>query len=135
MFEKGKAREQGAGRPKGAKSKRTIELNERAHKAVLAGLTPLEYMLGVLRNPKEDQERRDDMAKAAAPYCHPKLVAQANTNKDVTPEKPGQTAAELRAEILQDMIRAGYLKPDVMNFLTPEARAATGVAPRKEDMN
>jgi phage terminase small subunit len=52
-----------------------------------------------------------------------------------TPENPNQTAAELRAEILQDMIRAGYLKPDVMNFLTPEARAATGVAPRKEDMN
>ena len=41
------------------------------------GLTPLEYMLAVMRDPNEPPERRDEMAKAAAPYVHPKLGAYA----------------------------------------------------------
>jgi hypothetical protein len=40
-----------------------------------SGLTPLDYMLAVLRDESIDQPRRDDMAKAAAPYVHPKLAA------------------------------------------------------------
>lgn len=39
------------------------------------GDTPLDYMLKVMRNPKAEDSRRDDMAKAAAPYVHPKLAA------------------------------------------------------------
>ncbi len=40
-----------------------------------AGLTPLEYMLKVMRDPETPPQRRDDMAKACAPYVHPKLAA------------------------------------------------------------
>jgi hypothetical protein len=32
-------------------------------------------MLCVIRDPNEPPERRDEMAKAAAPYVHPKLAA------------------------------------------------------------
>jgi hypothetical protein len=32
-------------------------------------------MLAVMRDPDEPPERRDEMAKAAAPYVHPKLAA------------------------------------------------------------
>jgi hypothetical protein len=39
----------------------------------MEGLTPLEYMLAVLRDENADTERRDEMAKAAAPYIHPRL--------------------------------------------------------------
>jgi hypothetical protein len=35
--------------------------------------SPLEYMLRVMRDPKEDDERRDAMAKAALPYMHARL--------------------------------------------------------------
>lgn len=38
------------------------------------GMSPLEYMLKVMRDTKADRGRRDDMAKAAAPYIHPKLA-------------------------------------------------------------
>lgn len=38
-----------------------------------SGLTPLEWMLRVMRDEQEPSERRDEMAKAAAPYVHPKL--------------------------------------------------------------
>lgn len=37
------------------------------------GITPLEYMLQVLRDPTATLERRDWAASAAAPYVHPKL--------------------------------------------------------------
>jgi hypothetical protein len=36
---------------------------------------PLDYMLGVLRDETEDKGRRDEMAKAAAPYVHPRLAS------------------------------------------------------------
>ncbi len=40
-----------------------------------AGLTPLEYMLAVMRDPETLPQRRDDMAKACAPYMHARLAA------------------------------------------------------------
>ena len=38
-----------------------------------AGETPLDYMLRVMRDPAVEEKRRDDMAKAAAPYLHAKV--------------------------------------------------------------
>ncbi|MBZ9922228.1 hypothetical protein LB579_31610 [Mesorhizobium sp. BR1-1-7] len=42
-------------------------------------------MLKVMRNPKADASRRDDMAKAAAPYVHPKLASMQHTGRDGGP--------------------------------------------------
>lgn len=36
------------------------------------GLTPLEYMLGVMNDTESDPARRDRMAQAAAPFVHTK---------------------------------------------------------------
>jgi hypothetical protein len=61
----------GSGRPKGAASR----ANEEARAEALAsGLSPLNYMLGVMRDSSVDDGRRDDMAKAAAPYIHSKMA-------------------------------------------------------------
>jgi hypothetical protein len=60
------------GRQKGVANKRTREI---ADAAIREGLTPLEYMLAVLRDESADPERRDEMAKAAAPYIHPRLAS------------------------------------------------------------
>lgn len=63
-------RREGAGRPKGSVSK----LDEQARKAALAsGISPLDYMLGVMRDAGADEAKRLDAAKAAAPYCHARL--------------------------------------------------------------
>jgi hypothetical protein len=43
-------------------------------------------MLKVLRDEKENTARRDEMAKAAAPYCHPRLStvdAKVNVNSSL----------------------------------------------------
>lgn len=63
---------EGAGRPPGSVNKATA-----ATQAAVAasGLTPLEYMLAIMRDQKADEAKRLDAAKAAAPYVHPRLSA------------------------------------------------------------
>lgn len=62
----------GSGRKPGTKNRRTVEQVE----AVIAsGLTPLDFMLSVMRDVKEDKGRRIEAAKSAAPYCHARLNA------------------------------------------------------------
>lgn len=60
------------GRQKGSLNKKTREQIEAVTKS---GITPLEYMLNVLRDENMPSERRDEMAKAAAPYVHPRLTS------------------------------------------------------------
>jgi hypothetical protein len=47
-----------------------------------ANMQPLEYMLAVMNDPAADELRRDRMAIAAAPYCHPRVSDQRITKKD-----------------------------------------------------
>ena len=76
----------GAGRKPGTPNRATAELQA----AVAAsGETPLDYMLQIMRDDTRGAERRDEMAKAAAPYVHAKLAAvdatlQANVDGSVT---------------------------------------------------
>jgi len=76
----------GAGRKPGAVIQRTREI---ANAAIKNGLTPLDYMLQVLRDPAADLERRDKMAIAAAPYLHPRL-ASIDHNSMANPQKGGK---------------------------------------------
>ena len=64
--------------------------------AILAaqGLTPLDYMLGIIRNEREDKTVRLDAAKAAAPYVHARLQT---TTLAGDPEKP------LKVEAMSDL--------------------------------
>ncbi|MEN5279005.1 hypothetical protein ABE527_18925 [Brucella sp. TWI432] len=61
---------EGAGRPAGAVTAKTRDI---ANKASTDGLTPLEYMLNVLRDNKADPKDRMWAAEKAAPFVHPKL--------------------------------------------------------------
>lgn len=60
----------GAGRKKGSVAKVDAEARQ---KALEQGETPLDYMLRVMRDTEQDPRRRDDMAKACAPYLHARL--------------------------------------------------------------
>jgi hypothetical protein len=62
----------GAGRPKGALNKVTLE---REAELAASGLMPLDHMLAILRNENETAQRRDWASEKAAPYCHPRLTA------------------------------------------------------------
>jgi hypothetical protein len=62
----------GAGRKPGSATKKTRAI---ADAVARSGLMPLDYMLEVMRDTSADEKRRDDLAKAAAPYVHPRLSA------------------------------------------------------------
>lgn len=64
------------GRKKGTPNRTTARREKEIAKS---GITPLDYMLKVMRNCKADASRRDDMAKAAVPYVHPKLASTQHT--------------------------------------------------------
>ena len=63
-----------AGKKTGGRKKGTPNRATAAKEAEIAasGLTPLDFMLSVLRDVERAFEARMDAAKAAAPYCHPK---------------------------------------------------------------
>src|SRR5262249_40212107 len=63
------------GRPRGSRNKRTRTLLEAAQSG---GELPLDYMLRVMRDPNVPAKRRDEMAKAAAPFLHSKLTSIEN---------------------------------------------------------
>lgn len=72
----------GAGRKPGSATKLVREI---ASRAAITGLTPLEYMLAVLRDEANDTSTRMDAAKSAAPYIHPRLAAVELTGEDGGP--------------------------------------------------
>jgi phage terminase small subunit len=54
-------------------------------------MSPLDYMLSVMRNPEADQARRDKMAIAAAPFVHGKPGETAKGKKEAA-EDAAKTA-------------------------------------------
>lgn len=60
------------GRAKGTPNKASVA---KAEAVAASGLTPLDYMLSIMRDPERMPDVRLDAAKAAAPYVHPKLAA------------------------------------------------------------
>jgi hypothetical protein len=66
------------GRPKGSKDKRPRRAIARIYMdryEAKLGELPLDYMLRVMRDPRQPQERRDMMAIKAAPYRHAAFAA------------------------------------------------------------
>ena len=63
------------GRTKGTVNKLTPERRDLITQALGSGISPLEYMLNVMRDDAADDERRDWAAQNAAPYIHPRLQA------------------------------------------------------------
>jgi len=81
------------GRPIGSRNKRTRTLIEAAQ---AGGQLPLDYMLAVMRDPKAPAKRRDEMAKAAAPYLHSKLASIEHSGSQDKPLVTGITVEFVR---------------------------------------
>ena len=77
------------GRKKGSKNKikpphdviRKVEAEAVAN-CIATGETPLSYMLRVMRDPTVEDPRRDEMARAAAPYVHAKISPENTKTTD-----------------------------------------------------
>lgn len=81
----------GAGRKPGIPNKRTQETQKAIEES---GLTPLEYMLSVMRNEVEEPRVRLNAAISAAPYVHAKL-----SSVTAQVEHSGNVFAEILAAV------------------------------------
>ena len=102
----------GAGRKKGSKTARVQEI---AAEAKAAGITPLEVMLGAMRQAWDgnDKDAAARFAKDAAPYVHPRLAAVEHTGKDgkdLIPEYPSADVARSILDLLGDSQRRAAAK-------------------------
>jgi hypothetical protein len=114
-FVKGQPRPPSAGRRKGSRNKRTLALAKASENAILTGLTPLDFMLGIVRDPSKDERLRLDAAKAAAPFVHPKLQTIDNRTT-LTMDDPNKSSAEHRAELAQMLADLGFPE-DILNAI------------------
>jgi hypothetical protein len=63
------------GRQKGTPNRVTLDIRRTIAES---GETPLEYMIRVMRDETVEPSRRDAMARTAAPFLHPRLLAVDN---------------------------------------------------------
>lgn len=70
------------GRQKGTPNKATAT---KAAAVEASGLTPLDYMLQLMRDESKPDSLRASMARDAAPYVHPRLAAIEHSGKDGGP--------------------------------------------------
>jgi hypothetical protein len=92
----------GAGRPKGARNKKTVEL-QRCVEAT--GKTPLDVMLDAMREAyrKGGATAAAPFAKEAAPYVHAKLSSVTAGNKDDLPFRVDMNVSDARARVLEKL--------------------------------
>lgn len=90
----------GAGRKPGALNKATAEQRKAVRES---GMTPLDYMLSILRDKEADPKDRMWAAEKAAPYVHPKLAAVEHSGGiDVTTQTKEQRDAAVAAAVRAD---------------------------------
>jgi hypothetical protein len=94
---------EGAGRKLGSLTKRTREI---AEGALASGETPLEYMLRTMTDPSVDDGRRDEMARAAAPFVHARL-----SSTELKGEDNGQLVVEIIKRTYTDGVLSGESRP------------------------
>lgn len=104
--------ERRGGRAKGTPNRKT---EEQVRAIQESGVTPLDYMLSVLRDKAADEAVRLDAAGRAAPYVHPRLTAA----KVEWTGSPGyRTATEMSdAELMATILRSDpVIKDRVLEF-------------------
>jgi len=100
-------------RTKGALNKRTRAALHAAQTGEIGGdgISPIEYLLKVVRDSEKPDAIRIEAAKAVAPYLQPKLCAVDLTNHVTTDQRT-------QAEILEDLKACIEKDPTLKHLLT-----------------
>lgn len=121
-----------------AVSKRKQLFEERRKIIAQSGLTPLEFLLSVVRDPKAHMDYRIDASKAAAPYVHRKMpiaIEGGDPSKPVVFEASALTmlAPEEKMLLLTLVEKMALgMKPEQKN-LKPWQKVIEGVAQREAE--
>lgn len=124
------------GRTKGTSNRRTVAFRAEVSES---GLTPLQYMVSVMRDPNADPDRRDRMAAAGAPFIHPRLAVSAvsvheRKFSDMTEEERKREIERLVAQARQVIAEAraeeGVIEGEAIE-ITPAAGSAAATRSRQ----
>jgi hypothetical protein len=109
-------------RPKGSLNKRTRAALHGVKTGDLVGngMTPLEYMLKVMRDSEKSVELRLDAAKGVAPYVHARLSHVENVN--LSPED-AMTEEEIQVKIQAMLQQDPDLLQKLIELTQPSANA------------
>lgn len=101
-------------RTKGASNKRTRAALHAIQIGELGGgsISPIDYLLKVMRDSDKPDDLRIEAAKAVAPYVAPKLSAV-----EVTNEQPAKTREELVAQLKSYVERDSKVRKFYANIL------------------
>ena len=96
-------RREGAGRKPGSVSRIDAEARQ---SAMTGGITPLDFLLSVMRDESREPQVRLDAAKAAAPYCHARLSSTELSGPNQGPMRYelGEVTDEMRVRALAAFI-------------------------------
>lgn len=100
------------GRKTGGRQKGTLNRKNQEMQAKIEaeGITPLDYMLRLLRDDQQPRDMRFEAAKAAAPYIHPRLNATDHSGEIAMPlggvdRAPRETREEWLERKQRDFLR------------------------------
>ena len=108
----------GAGRPPGAQNKKTLETAEAIE---ASGMTPLDYMITVMRDKSVEPAMRLDAAKGAAPYVHARLNSTEIFNGDAPPRPEAEIREDIKAFIEQNSDFKQFLAGLLIDNTNPAA--------------
>jgi hypothetical protein len=83
---------------------------EARRNALTSGVTPLEYLLSIMRDESGDAHARLDAAKAAAPYCHARLSSTELSGPEKGPVQTQEVPHDVKVEALLSILRKKGLK-------------------------
>ena len=105
-----------AGRKRGSRNKASAA---REIAVAASGLTPLAYMLSIMRDETQPLTVRIEMAKAAAPYVHPRFAAiehrgekEAQPQHNITVEFVGSDGKPCSPEATRNKLGTGVSSSD-----------------------
>ena len=76
----------------GQKQGSVAQLDAEARKRMIeGGVTPLDFLLAVMRDNHQDFRVRLDAAKTASPYCHARLASTELSDESIEPVEPLMT--------------------------------------------
>lgn len=96
-------------RPRGSRNKITQKWLDQIAES---GQTPVEFLLDRFRDEGEELSVRIDCAKAAAPYCHPKIMAVAHAHLTAKDEETETIGLPRVSAILDELIGTGITRDD-----------------------
>jgi len=110
----------GAGRPPGARNRKTLEIAEAIE---ASGSTPLEYMIAVMRDKNVDPQMRLEAAKGAAPYVHSRLSSAEILHADLVTAAAMETSNdELERQLMTFIENNPGLRQKLGDTLSPRTR-------------